>query len=293
MRTLSCILMLLTTGRVTAAQPALADALEAMIQAVPEAEVAIAIRDLATGTELNLRADQVFHAASTMKVPVMIESFRRANEGTLSLDHRLMVQNAFRSIVDGSLYSIGDDSDDAIYERLGEKMTVQELIYQMMTVSSNLATNLLIDFLSADSIQRTTDRLGAEGMRVLRGVEDLKAFDKGLSNRTTARALADLLARLASGTAVSSQADSAMVSVMLHSRFDEMVPAGLPPGTRVANKTGWITRIHHDASIVYPVQGGPYVLVILTRGVEDHGTSAALGARLAGIVHRHLRPEDY
>lgn len=289
MRTFFCLLLLGATG-VSAAQPALRDTLESIIAAHPEASVAVAIRDPATGTMLNLRADSVFHAASTMKVPVMIEAYRRVAEGTLALDQQLLVKNSFRSIVDGTPYSIADDSDDAIYARLGEEMTIAELIHQMMSVSSNLATNLLIGFLDADSIQRTVDRLGAPGMRVLRGVEDIKAYALGLSNRTTARALADLLLHLRNGTAVSITADSAMVATMLLNEFNEMIPAGLPAAVRVANKTGWITRIHHDAAIVYPPSGEAYVLVILIRGVEDHAEAAALGARIAKAVHSRLRP---
>ena len=276
----------------SAQRPALTDTLESIIAQQPEATVAVAIRDPATGTELNLRADHVFHAASTMKVAVMIEAYRRVAEGTLQLNQRVMVKNEFRSVVDGSPYSIEDDSDDAIYARLGEEMTLRELIHQMMTVSSNLATNLLVEQLAADSIQRTVDRLGASGMRVLRGVEDLKAYERGLSNRTTARALVELLRRLREGSAVSPSADSAMVATMLLSEYDEMIPAGLPAAVRVANKTGWITRIHHDAAIVYPPASEPYVLVILIRDVDDHAASAALGARLARAVHTKLRPSE-
>ncbi len=287
------LLTLMSTTHLSPAQTALIDTLHAIIRSQPEATVAVAVRDPVTTTEMSLRADTVFHAASTMKVPVMIEAYRRAAKGELSLEHKLTVKNAFRSIVDGSPYSIEDDSDDAIYERLGEDMTFRELIHQMMTVSSNLATNLLIDYLVADSIQRTVDRLGAPGMRVLRGVEDLKAYERRLNNRTTARALATLLEHLRRGTAVSPAADSAMVSTMLLSKFDEMIPAGLPADVRVANKTGWITRIHHDAAIVLPPEDKAYVLVILIRDVEDHAASAALGARIARAVHAALRPPTH
>ena len=265
-------------------------ALESIINTTPEATVAVAIRDATSALNVDLRADRTFHAASTMKIAVMVEAYRRAQQETLALDSTLEVKNRFRSIADDSWYSIEDDSDDAIYERLGERMTFRELIYQMMTVSSNLATNLLIDTLSADSIQRTVDRLGASGLRVLRGVEDLKAFERGQSNRTTARALADLLLRLQQGTAVSQEADSAMVQIMLHSVFDEMIPAGMPEGVQVANKTGWITRIHHDAGLILPPDSPPYVLVILMEGVDDAQVSAALGARLAREIHAALRP---
>ena len=289
MRILAAV-FLLGAAHLTMAQSALTDTLEAIIEAVPEATVAVAVRDAETGTTVDIRTDHVFHAASTMKVPVMIEVYRRMEQGRLGLEDTLTVRNAFRSIVDGSIYSIEDDSDDAIYEKLGQPMTIGELVHQMMSVSSNLATNLLIDELIADTIQQTVNQLDAPGMKVLRGVEDLKAYDRGLSNSTTARALATLLTHLCNGTAVSPSADSAMVATMLLSEFNEMIPAGLPANTRVANKTGWITRIHHDAAIVLPAASAPYVLVILAGGLDDHDASAALGASLARTVHAYLRP---
>lgn len=168
-------------------------------------------------------------------------------------------------------------------------MSVRDLVYQMITVSSNLATNLLIDFISADSVQATSERLGTTTMRVLRGVEDIKAYQQDLSNSATATDLATLLDALRRGAAVSPEADSAMVAVLLDQQFNEMIPAGLPADTRVAHKTGWITEIHHDAAIVYPAQDEPYVLVILTEGIVEEKASAALGAAITRLVHQALR----
>ncbi|NBC17820.1 MAG: serine hydrolase [Bacteroidetes bacterium] len=295
MRLLPLVLLVLiaacqTNTPDTVVTPAtLDDSLRALIDQHPEATVAVAVRDAATGTNVDINADRLFHAASTMKVPVMIEVYRRAEAGRLSLDDALLVKNEFRSIVDSSLYSIEDDSDDAIYERLGERMAIRDLVVQMITVSSNLATNLLIDHLDADSVQATIERLGTEQMEVLRGVEDIKAYRQGLSNQATAADLALLLDRLQQGTAVAPAADSAMVAVLLDQQFNDMIPAGLPAGTRVAHKTGSITEIHHDAALVYPEDGAPYVLVVLTEGIADRDDSARLGAEITRLVHRALR----
>ena len=267
----------------------LQDKIEAVISEYPNATVAVAVRDASTQTTLDILPDRSFHAASTMKVPVQIEAWRRVRDTDLSLDSTLEVKNSFRSIVDGMPYSIGEDSDDEIYERLGERMTISELIYQMITVSSNLATNLLIDFLGAESVQETVDSLGAPGMQVLRGVEDLKAFELGLSNSTTSRALATLLEAISQGKAVSPAADSNMVKVLLDQAFNEMIPDGLPSDVLVAHKTGQITQIHHDAAIIYPPNSPPYVLVILIEGLDEDTESAALGAAIARTVHTALR----
>ncbi len=276
-----------------AQSPDVMSKLDAEIQTVlatePEAIVGIAIRDAATGVRYDHQSDRLFHAASTMKVPVMIEVFRQASLGRYSMDDELDVVNSFRSIVDSSLYSIEDDSDDAIYKRLGEKMTIEDLVFQMITVSSNLATNLLIDFVSADSVQHTARKLGIQKMEILRGVEDLKAYELGLSNSATAADLAVLMEALKDGKAVSETIDARMIEILLAQAFNEMIPAGLPPTARVAHKTGQITAIHHDAAIIYPAESDPYVLVILIEGLQDESRSARLGAELARAVHEVIR----
>ena len=270
-----------------------ADALTAEIERIaagyPEATVAVAVRDPESGLELGLRGDRAFHAASTMKVPVMIEAFRRVEAGEMAWDDSVAVVNRFRSIVDGSPYAIEDDSDDALYAQLGARLPLRDLVERAITTSSNLATNLLIELLSADAVQATTERLGGDGVVVLRGVEDILAYRAGLSNRATADGLAALMGALMDGRAVSPSADRAMLDILDDQRFNEMIPAGLPAGTRVAHKTGWITEIHHDAAVVYPAGGAPYVLVVLTEGVADHDRSARLGAEITAAVHAALR----
>lgn len=269
---------------------ALARTIDELVSETPGATVAVVARDPETGVRYELLPDRLFHAASTMKVPVMIEVYRLAEAGELSLDDSLRVENSFRSIVDSSLFAIGDDSDDVIYGRLGTRMAIRDLVWQMITVSSNLATNLLIDHVGAAAVQAGSEALGTTHMQTLRGVEDLKAFEQGLSNRATAADLATLMEAIRDGRAVSPGADSAMVEVLAAQQFGSMIPAGLPEGTRVAHKTGSITAIHHDAAIVYPPGGAPYVLVILTEGIEDQGESAALGAAITAAVHAELRP---
>ena len=248
------------------------------------------MRTLDGRDEVLIDPDGVFHAASTMKVPVMIELFKQAKAGTLKLDDPLPIRNEFHSIVDGSVYTLsdGDDSDKAIYAAAGNSMALRQLCEAMITVSSNFAANLLIERLDAAAIQKTVDGLGAGGMHVLRGVEDQKAFDKGLNNSTTARGLLTLFDRLAHGTAVDPVSDAAMVEILKRQKFNDGIPAGLPPGTPVAHKTGTITRIHHDAGIVYARR--PYVLVVLTRGFADEKASDLVIAKLSRLTFTAIQP---
>lgn len=249
------------------------------------AEAAVAFGTLDGRVSLMIDEDTVFHAASTMKVPVMVELFRQAAAGTLSLDDRIPVVNAFRSVVDGSPYAlaVSDDSDPAMYKAVGQERTYRELCDAMITVSSNLATNVLIDRLGADRVAATMSRYGAAGMVVRRGVEDGKAFAAGLNNTATARGYFAILTAIGRGEAVSPAASAEMVRILARQAFRRGIPAGLPAGIEVAHKTGTITRIHHDGGIVLAPR--PYVLVVLTRGFDDEKTSDRLIAAISSAVY--------
>jgi beta-lactamase class A len=251
------------------------------------AEVGLYYRRLGTAESLLINPDLRMHAASTMKVPVMIQVFRDAAAGRLRLDEPVPVKRTFTSIVDGSPYDLSesDDSDSSLYRRQGSTATVRELVELMITVSSNLATNILIEKVDARRVTATMRELKADSIQVRRGVEDGPAFRAGLNNTTTARDLGVILAALAEGRAAGPEATREMIDILARQKFNTGIPAGLPAGTRVAHKTGWITRIHHDAAIVYPAQGAAYVLVVLTRGVEREEDSARLIADLTRLVH--------
>jgi len=272
----------------------LAERIQARIAQEPGAQVGLAYIDLATGDTLFLNADTSFHAASTMKVPVMIELFRRSTTGSFTMGQGLMLVNQFASIVDGSRYALdpNSDSDSTLYHRIGERIPIDTLLRLMITRSSNFATNTLITLVGADNVNRTMQSLGARRMKVLRGVEDGKAFDKGLNNTTTARDLAIVLRAIEEGRAASPAATREMLGILLAQEFNEKIPAGLPEGTRVAHKTGEITAVSHDAAIVYPPGRKPYVVVVLTRGLSDGKQSSKLIADLSEIVYHHSTLES-
>ena len=276
------------------AQPTTADQLRAQVDrriaSVPGAEVAVSFRDLATGERLDVRSDVDFHAASTMKIPVMLEVLRSAEAGRISLDQRVLLVNRFHSIMDGSPYSLSpnDDSDSSVYACVGERMAVRELMERMIVRSSNLATNVLIALVGAEQANETAHALGATHMRVLRGVEDGKAYAAGRNNTTTSADLATLLERIERGEALQPASVHLMKEVLLRQEFNDEIPAGVPTGTPVAHKTGSITATLHDAAIVYPTSRAPYVLVVLTRAVPDERVARALIADISRVVWAHV-----
>lgn len=259
------------------------------VRAVPGAEVAVSYRDLETGDSLDVNAAVDFHAASTMKIPVMLEVLRSAEAGRLGLDQQILLVNRFHSIVDGSPYSLdaSDDSDSSMYAHVGKRVTVRELMERMIVRSSNLATNALIALVGADRANASAQALGATRIRVRRGVEDGKAYAAGMNNTTTSADLAVLLQRIERNEALSADAARVMREILLRQEFNDEIPAGVPRGTPVAHKTGSITATLHDAAIVYPAGRAPYVLVVLTREIPSQATARALIADISRLVWTH------
>lgn len=260
--------------------------------------VGLAVHDLETGRQILIDERISIHAASTMKVPVMMEVFRLVAAGQLRLSDRLPVTDRFSSIVDGSEYRLTPDadSDQEIYRQIGRRLSVRDLVDRMITRSSNLATNILIQRVQPARVGQLMRQLGANDIQVRRGVEDSKAFQAGLNNTTTAYDLMLLLRAIASAQYIPRRWCAQMISILAAQQFNEGIPAGLPPGTRVAHKTGEITRHNHDAAIIFvkvPPGGRPrppYVLVILTRGLAERTRSDRLIADLTAIVHQEIRP---
>ncbi|WP_257666754.1 serine hydrolase [Parapedobacter tibetensis] len=246
----------------------------------PEGRFAYAFLDIGTGERVLFNERETFHAASTMKTPVMMEAFRQAADGKMALTDSITVYNTFKSIVDRSRYSLSpdEDSEQALYAQVGENVTWEDLIYRMITASSNLATNIVIDQVGAKQVMKTMNRIGANDIQVLRGVEDTKAYQKGLNNTTTAYDLMLIFEELAKGkgSVVSGEAREQMVKILMDQHHRGIIPAKLPDGVKVANKTGWISSVQHDSGIIFLPDGRQYVLVLLSGNVDGPAAKATL-----------------
>lgn len=242
----------------------------------------------------SINPDTVFHAASTMKTPVMIELFKQAEAGKFSMNDSILIKNEFISIVDSSTFelTLDPDGDDPYEAKVGEKATIYELTHAMITYSSNLATNLLIELAGAEATTQTMRDLGARNINVLRGVEDLKAFDRGLSNRTTARDLGIILEAIAKGEAVNPEADSIMVDILKDQFYRDVIPLYLPDDVVTATKSGFITGVRHDSGIIYLPDGRSYVLIYLSKGLADEEQGRLAGAEISKRVYDFLAQQS-
>jgi beta-lactamase class A len=256
-----------------------------------EGRFAVAFKNLATGETILIHEDSLFHAASTMKTPVMIEIYKQAAAGKFSLTDSIKIKNEFTSIVDSSLYSLHreDDSDTLIYDHIGEMRTVYSLMYDMIISSSNLATNMMIDQVGAANAQQTMRDLGTRNMQVLRGVEDSKAYQAGLNNSTTAYDLMVLYEQIAQGKVVDSTASAEMIKILLDQKFNDIIPAKLPSNVKVAHKTGWITGVHHDGGIVFLPDGRKYILVLLSKNLKDEQAGVEVLAKVSRMIYNWVK----
>jgi beta-lactamase class A len=251
---------------------------------------AVAFKDLTTGQTLLIHEREEFHAASTMKTPVMIEVYKQAAQKRFSLSDSLLIKNEFKSIVDGSPFSLKatDDSDTLIYTKVGTKLPLSAVMYDMIILSSNLATNLIIDLVDAKKVMQTMREMGAKDMQVRRGVEDTKAFQKGLNNTTTAYDLMVLFEKIATGKAVSPEASKDMIRILLDQRFNSVIPAKLPKTVKVAHKTGSIASVRHDSGIVFLPDGRKYILVLLSKEIKSDAAVIESLATVSGMIYQYF-----
>jgi beta-lactamase class A len=230
------------------------------------------------------------HAASTMKTPVMIEVFKQASEHKLNMDDRIKVRNQFKSIFDGSLYSlyIDHDDDEKLYDFIGKEMSIAELTYDMIIHSSNLATNTILDFVGVDNVMHTMRDKGVEDIKILRGVEDLKAHEAGLNNTTTAYDLMLVFKMIGKGEIVTKTACEAMIDILLDQQSNNIIPSKLPAEVKIAHKTGEIDGVRHDSGLIILPDGRRYILVLLSSELQDEDLAVQSMAGVSRSIYDYM-----
>jgi beta-lactamase class A len=256
--------------------------------------IAVAAYDFEHHAAWSLNGDRWFHAASTIKVPVLLGVFDAIEQGRFQSYSRVHVRNRFLSALDGSPFRVQSsrDANSEVHAAIGKMLMIRELAEHMIVTSSNLATNLLLEIVGLEYIQQTLDRIGLTGIDLRRGVEDEAAWEAGLNNRITAEGLCNALRMIENGKAISAGASARMLEILHRQRFRSGIPAGLPDSARVANKTGEMSTVAHDGGIVYPDGRAPYVLVVLTEWEPNAEGRQKTIARISREVYRFMIAES-
>lgn len=273
----------------TEASANLRDQLENIAQEKKARAIAVALHDLHTGFRFSLSGDRWFHAASTIKVAVLLAVFRAADEGRLQPDHSLHVRNRFFSAADGSVFHVSPDRDATpeLYQSIGRTAKIATLAHAMISGSSNLATNLLLDFLGVEYARKVLSDAAVDGVELRRGVEDHLAHERGINNEATANGLVKLLSAIR-GDFLTNESKREVIRILLDQRFNSMIPAGLPKHATVAHKTGEISTASHDIGIVYLPEREPYIAAILTEFDPDKEGRRETVAAISETIYRFL-----
>lgn len=250
---------------------------------------AVALLDYETGFRFAIKADQRFHAASTIKAAILLAICKAIDDGRLSADHTLHVRNRFLSAVDRTPFRLDAESDGypPLYRLIGRTAKISDLMEWMIVASSNLATNLLLDYITVEYVRTVLREAGVNGVDLKRGVDDTKAHDQDLNNETTAQGLLDLFAALRGDFLSKANCDVA-INILLQQRFNSMIPAPLPAHASVAHKTGEISTACHDAGIVYLPEREPYILAVLTEVAPEANGRREAVAKISEAVFQSL-----
>lgn len=225
-------------------------------------------------------SDRQFYAASTMKVPVMVALFRRYDRGSLDLGQPVTITSTFTSVHDGSQFRIDAEDEDSEL-RDGEQRPVRDLIERMITLSSNNATDLLLQLTTFDEIQKTVDDSGATNTVIARPIGDKSAAQAGIQNLVTAADLVAIMTAIATERAAEPDSCREMLDILTRQQHRVGIAAGLPADIRTASKGGWINGLRHDVAVIWPPDGKPYCHAICTEGLADDDAIAEIRRRTA------------
>lgn len=260
--------------------------------------IAVSLYDYEHAMSWSYQGERWSHAASTIKIAVLYALYAAIDERRFGPHRRLHVRNRFMSALDGTPFRVSSarDGNSEVHAQLGKTMRLSELATHMITTSSNLATNLLIDLVGIDYAKDALAAASIDGVQLVRGVEDDLAFEAGINNRVTANGLVRLFRAIYESWGVSKLATSDMLEILFMQQFRSGIPAGLPSDVRakarIANKTGEISTAAHDAGIVYIAGRKPYVLAVLTEHEPDSGKRMDPVTRVSTAVYEWLIAAD-
>jgi beta-lactamase class A len=229
--------------------------------------VSLYAKNLDTGAEYGIRADEKVRTASTIKLPVMVECYKAVADGRVAWNTELTLRDEDKVSGSGVLFEFSNNA----------KIFLRDAMHLMIVVSDNTATNLILDKLSANAVNKTMDELGLPGTRSMRKVrgdgnklkdptgwsdaglkEENKKYGLGSS---TPREMVRLLEMLEQGKVVSPAASKEMLEVLKRQQLRDGI-ARTTGELPVASKTGSLDRLRSDVGIVYTPKAGRIAMAV-------------------------------
>jgi beta-lactamase class A len=266
-----------------------AEALSAAVDSVRKDGVVSVVARVSGEEEprVSVEPDARHYSASIMKLPILVAVHRLVERGRLDLDRPVTVRNEFDSQKAGQRFSLDqdEDSDPATWAALGTGVTLGELVRRMVVVSGNLATNLVLDEVGTAEVAAVLADAGcSERTTIVRGIEDYPARDAGIDNLITADDMVRLVIALAEGRLAGPDASAACEQTLLAQEYRNGIPAGLPDGLTIGNKTGWISSVNHDVALIRPPERPPVGMAVLVSAPGSEEEREAGIARIAAAA---------
>jgi len=253
-----------------------------------EGDVSVFFYDLNTNRRYMLNENEPFNTASLMKIVVGLQLVRLFESNKLDENATIKLKNSFASKLDNSLFQLSEtvDGEKSLYSKIGLQVRIPELLELMITQSSNLSTNNLFELIEMNgSISDLLAEIEMTNTKILRGVEDQKAYDAGMINTTTATDLVKLFQHIHYGVSSENKSITMLYEIMKRQEHNSIIPALLPKNLHIAHKTGTLKSTIHDAALVSSYTGKNYILILLSKNLRDKAIATTAFAQLSEVFY--------
>jgi len=239
----------------------------------------IAFYDFEREEKIEINEGEIFESASLVKLPVMIEIYRKIEAGELKEEEEIVLKEEDKTGGSGILKD----------KPSGSLWTVKELVELMITESDNTATDILIDLAGMEEVENTCRKIGLLNTTLERKIYAFEEIDHGKDNLTSPQDMCLLFTKLYEGPEISEMAGKEMLSILKGQKNKKIIPRFLPEDTVCAHKTGGLLGIVHDCGIVYPPDRNPYVLVLMGKNVSDNDLAEEVFAGISEKIYFYLQ----
>jgi beta-lactamase class A len=222
-----------------------------------EGIMGIAVKSLDGAFEFFAHEHEVFHAASIIKIPILIELYRQIEEQIVAIDRKVVLADEHKVAGAGVLHEL----------HAGLVLTIKDLAILMIVVSDNTASNMLIDIVGQENVNCLLRELGMKNS-ALRKKFMIELADRSIINFISPYDAMMLLEKLYEGEILSRPATAEVLDILSRQQYREKIPLLLPEDLQIANKTGEVTGVRHDVGIVF-LENHPYVVSLMTKDVVD------------------------
>ncbi|MCR2043487.1 serine hydrolase [Anaerosalibacter massiliensis] len=213
-------------------------------------------KDIKSKKVISFNENQLFIAASVIKIPVLVETLKQVENGNINKDHKVKVLKKYKVPSCGALTYMHDDLE----------VTIEDLYTLMIIHSDNTATNMLVDMLGMENINNTLKDLGCNNSKINRLLFDAKAQNEGIENYITPYEIGYLLEKIYDGEIISKSISKEIERILKLQRLNHKMPYLLPQNIEIGHKTGEDCGITHDVGIVYSKK--PFIFCFASNNID-------------------------